>query len=96
MCVGDLALQPSRLTVILSFRRYLALQMLRYLQALLDYLKSFHRRAFPLQDLDAELQKTIQDFNRQWDRGMVDGWKKADGNAPSTSSEQGIWCEACE
>ena len=70
----------------------------RYLQALLDYLKSFYTRAFPLKDLDREMEAVIADFNASWERGTVRGWNKEDGNAQSngTSSAAGMWCDACQ
>lgn len=69
----------------------------RYLQALLDYLKSFYKRAFPLKDLDKDMEAAIRDFNQSWERGTVLGWSKDQqqvNGAPAESS--GIWCEACQ
>lgn len=66
----------------------------KYLQSLLDYLKSFYRRAFPLKDMDSELETVIADFNRRWDKGQIEGW--TDNTAASTSQDAGIWCNACQ
>lgn len=66
----------------------------RYVQALLDYLKSFYQRAFPLKDLDLELQVAVSDFNKKWDKGQVDGWSEIKTQGAPLGSE-GIWCKAC-
>lgn len=67
----------------------------KYLQALLDYLKSFYARAFPLKDLDDEMQRAVDDFNKKWARGQVEGWTEANANGAPAKLE-GIWCEACK
>ena len=62
---------------------------------MLDYLKSFYKRAFPLKDLDKEMNAAILDFNQSWERGTIQGWSQTQTNgAPAEAS--GIWCEACQ
>lgn len=66
---------------------------LRYLQSLLEYLKSFYRRAFPLKDMDSELETVIADFNKRWEKGQIEGWSEI--TPSSTGQDAGIWCDAC-
>lgn len=66
---------------------------LRYLQSLLEYLKSFYRRAFPLKDMDSELETVIADFNKRWEKGQIEGWSEI--TPSSASQDAGIWCDAC-
>ena len=68
--------------------------LLRYLEALLDYLKSFYRRAFPLKDMDSELEGVMADFNKKWEKGQIEGWSEI--TPASASQDAGIWCDACE
>ena len=66
----------------------------KYIQALLEYLKLFYRRAFPLKDLDTELQTAVDEFVKKWEKGQVDGWSEAKTNGALQETE-GIWCHAC-
>ena len=46
-----------------------------YLDALADYLRSFHRRVRPLVFLEKITAKAEQEFERQWNEGAVPGWE---------------------
>ena len=58
-----------------------------YLTALLDYLRDFARRAFPMQDLSVSEEKAAQAFELEWAKGHITAWQ--------TEKEEGIWCPAC-
>jgi len=59
-----------------------------------DYLISFFRRAFPLADLEMELDEARADFNRRWAMDDIAHWP-AQAPAPD-ASDAGIWCDACQ
>lgn len=46
-----------------------------YLDALADYLRSFHRRVRPLVFLEKITAKAEEEFERRWNEGAVPGWE---------------------
>jgi len=48
-----------------------------YLEGLLNYLISFFERIHPLSDLQKELDKVAEEFEKEWASGSLLGWQKA-------------------
>ena len=48
-----------------------------YLEALLQYLQSFHARTQPLQSISKQLGKLEAEFAAEWKAGTVPGWAEA-------------------
>uniref|UniRef100_H2YT67 Matrin-type domain-containing protein n=1 Tax=Ciona savignyi TaxID=51511 RepID=H2YT67_CIOSA len=56
-------------------------QYKEYIQSLLDYLLSFHRRVKPLVDLTEDFKKLEVAFEEQWEKVEFPGWGKEAGSA---------------
>ncbi|KAI8989387.1 hypothetical protein BDB01DRAFT_781602 [Pilobolus umbonatus] len=61
-----------------------------YLDALLDYLHSFFRRAKPLYDLNELNQLAQTEFDDLWAKGQIKGWENIE------NSDQSLFCAACQ
>lgn len=46
-----------------------------YLDGLIEYLRSFHARALPLQFVDKVLEASTKEFDEKWAKGECDGWE---------------------
>eukprot|EP00300_Choanocystis_sp_HF-7_P006083 c14468_g1_i2.p1 GENE.c14468_g1_i2~~c14468_g1_i2.p1 ORF type:complete len:380 (-),score=116.11 c14468_g1_i2:190-1329(-) len=57
-----------------------------YLDKLLAYLKSFHKRAFPLQS-DQQLKQMDTGFEERWAKGEIPGWKVQTTETENPTSE---------
>ncbi|KAK3325952.1 hypothetical protein B0H66DRAFT_144163 [Apodospora peruviana] len=84
-------------------------QYFRYLKELQEYLESFMRRTRPLENLEKVFTGWDKEFDTAWETDEVEGWKRtkvatttttsATGGTTTTkklSTEDAVWCEACE
>jgi splicing factor 3A subunit 3 len=54
------------------------------------------RRTQPLVDVDSNQTAAIEEFNKKWEAGEVEGWADVDQKAQGTVNGEGIWCAACK
>lgn len=75
-------------------------QYFRYVGQLALDLESFMRRTRPLENVDKILADFDREFEAAWDKDEVPEWKPEDGAAQGPgqqpSSEEAVWCDACE
>eukprot|EP00124_Ichthyophonus_hoferi_P003861 Ihof_evm2s369 gene=Ihof_evmTU2s369 len=64
-----------------------------YLGNLLTYLKDIYTRAMPLEDLEMELVKAGDVFEKEWEEGTLPGWEHA---AEEDDSPANMFCIACQ
>ena len=69
---------------------------LGYILALQTYLTSFMRRTQPLVDVDSKQTAVIEEFNKKWEAGELEGWADVNQKAQVDGSREGIWCAACK
>jgi len=59
-----------------------------YLEGLLNYLISFFERIHPLSDLQKELDKVAEEFEKEWASNNLPGWQKAPFVQKSTANPE--------
>ncbi|KAH9959239.1 RNA splicing factor PRP9 [Russula dissimulans] len=68
----------------------------KYIHALHTYLTSFMRRTQPLVDVDSKQTNVMEEFEKKWEAGELEGWADASQKARVDGSGDGIWCTACQ
>jgi len=54
------------------------------------------RRTQPLVDVDLKQTAAIEEFNKKWDAGELEGWADVNQKVQLDGSGEGIWCAACK
>jgi len=54
------------------------------------------RRTQPLLDTESKQTATIEEFNKMWEAGELDGWTDVGQKAQADGNGEGIWCTACQ
>lgn len=65
-----------------------------YLEDLLNYLKDFSNRAFPLEDPEELEEQAFEQFEKAWRADQVASWQ-SDSSKNGKQDGEGIWCAAC-
>jgi hypothetical protein len=54
------------------------------------------RRTQPLLDTESKQTASIEEFNKKWEAGELDGWTDVEQKAQADDNGEGIWCTACK
>jgi hypothetical protein len=54
------------------------------------------RRTQPLADVDSKQTAAIEEFNKKWEAGELEGWADVNQKTQVDGSGEGIWCAACK
>src|SRR5712675_860991 len=84
--------ETMRGTLLWMFSRPLCSTCFRYIHALHSYLLSFMRRTQPLLDVDSKQTTAMEEFEKKWEAGELEGWADATQKAQVDGSVDGIWC----
>lgn len=67
-----------------------------YLEAVLEYLKDYSSRAYPLEDPEEVEEYAFERFEKAWRAKEVTSWQTDNSKQGGNTQGEEIWCEACE